>query len=95
MYEAALQKCDKVNKEIKKFGDEVYALTEKDNWYSNSRLVYTRNKHVLDRDVGLMIESWEQGSFFNSGMWSAIIDKIFIENWPPAPKTEYVQFAPF
>ena len=95
MYQIALQACDEVNGKMKEIGDKIYALPDTPDWDKISKEIYNDNKARVDRDVDLMLREWKQGVFFNSGMFTGYVDKIFLDNAPPAPKTAYAHFAPF
>ena len=40
------------------------------DWDQISKKIYESNKDVIDRDVSLELKQWEEGVFFNSGMFA-------------------------
>ena len=52
------------------------------DWDKVAKQIYDPNKAVVDRDIDLELREWEEGVFFNSGMFAGQIGKIFLDNAP-------------
>ena len=44
--------------------------------------IYSNNEDLIDRDNQLVIREWDQGVFFNSGMFTGQIQKVYLDNAP-------------
>ena len=63
------------------------ALKARSDWPSISMGIYMKNKDALQQDEILSVKEWEQGVFFNSGMYVGDVEKIFLDNAPQSWRT--------
>ena len=72
-------------------------LQERKDWPEIAKKIYETNKAIIDRDVDLEVREWQQGVFFNSGMFAGQIGKVFLDNAPASqlpPETKRDMNAP-
>jgi hypothetical protein len=52
------------------------------DWSQVMTTIYNNNEDLIDRDNQLVIREWNQGVFFNSGMFTGQIEKVYLDNAP-------------
>ena len=85
MFETALAGCDKkITDPIVEWGNKIQDLTKRSDWDTESKKIYDDNKEKIDEDFGYEYKAWDNGVYFDAGMFSGRVDNIFIKNYPPA-----------
>ena len=54
-------------------------MVERSDWKEFAMKVFRANKSFIVRDLDLEIKQWDQGSYFNSGMFAGQISKVFLD----------------
>ena len=71
---------------------QIKDMMDKPDWKDYAEKVYKENKVMIDRDIDLEFREWEQGVFFNSGMFAGMVSKIFLPE--PTPEVYSLENAP-
>ena len=82
LYKEALSGCGRVEKLIEKWAQRIDEMKAREDWPQLLKEIYQANKDEIDRDTGLELREWEQGVFFNSGMFAGQRGKVFLDNIP-------------
>ena len=71
-------------------------LTKIADWSKVAAQIYQANKAVVDPDIKNELLEWEEGVFFNSGMFAGQMEKIFLDAVPETKALEHYMFmTPF
>lgn len=57
-------------------------MKSRDDYSDVSEQIYNAHKDEIDLNVSLMFKTWDQGVFYNAGMFAGRIDKIMLDNLP-------------
>jgi len=57
-------------------------MKSRDDYSDVSKQIYEAHKDEIDLNVSLMFKTWDQGIFYNAGMFAGRIDKIMLDNLP-------------
>ena len=80
LWKKSLKNCSALDDHMfGKWAERIDEMMERSDWQQFAEKVYKENKAVIDRDVKLEMREWEQGVFFNSGMFAGQIQKIFYD----------------
>ena len=82
LYKEALSGCGRLETHIGKWAQRIDEMKAREDWPQLLKEIYQANKDVIDRDTGLELREWEQGVFFNSGMFAGQRGKVFLDNIP-------------
>ena len=82
LYKEALSGCGRLETLIGNWAQKIDEMKERKDWPQISKQIYKANKDLIDRDTGLELREWEQGVFFNSGMFAGQRGKVFLDNIP-------------
>ena len=88
LYQPALAKCDQFDAEYKTVRDKAEALVQSSDWPQIAAKIYMAHKDEIAKDSELEHSSWQQGKFFDSGMYTGSIEKIFLDNAPAVGSEE-------
>lgn len=82
-YDDAFSGCaSDVTDALTKWTDKVDALANIKNWDQVSKQIYTQHKDVLDQDIQFEFMYWDQGVYYNAGMYGGRFDKTFLDYAP-------------
>lgn len=96
LYKTALSTCTDVTGKMQDVMEKAEALVSRDDWAQLAKQIYDDNKTLIDRDVDLELREWQQGVFFNSGMFAGYIEKVFLDARPePEQETPATFYSPF
>ena len=93
LYNEALSGCGRLANLIGKWAQKTDDMMERKDWPQISKDIYKENKDLIDRDIGLELREWEQGVFYNSGMFAGQIGKVYLDNLPQVPEVPAEFFA--
>ena len=93
LYKDALSGCGRLATEIGNWAERIDEIKESQDWQPFLKEIYKANKDQIDRDTDLELREWEQGVFFNSGMFAGQRGKVFLDNLPQVPKVPAEFFA--
>ena len=80
LFKKALSECRKLDYHMfGKWAQRFDEMVERSDWKKFAMKVFRSNKSFIVRDLDLEIKQWEQGSYFNSGMFAGQISKIFLD----------------
>ena len=82
LYKKALSGCGRLADHMSEWAQKTDDLMKIADWQKIAMKIYEDNKVVIDRDVKDELLEWEEGVFFNSGMFAGQIEKIFLDNVP-------------
>ena len=82
LWETAMAGCGEIAKEMGVIAAEFDGIQLRSDWDQISKKIYETNKDVINRDVSLELKEWEEGVFFNSGMFAGQIEKFFLDFKP-------------
>lgn len=82
-YGKALKKCAaSVTDTLDQWETKMEDLTKIKDWDKLQAKIYADNKATIDADTGYMFKSWDEGVYFNAGLFAGRIDQIFLANAP-------------
>ena len=79
LWDTAMAGCGEIAKKMGEISDKFDEIQKRSDWDTFSKKIYETNKDVIDRDVSLELKQWEEGIFFNSGMFAGQIEKFFLD----------------
>ena len=82
LYGTTMASCDRVTSEMEQLEKQWSDLTSRSDWDTLSQQIYLANKAEVDTDVGFEFREWTLGVYFNSGMFAAYVEKIFLSAAP-------------
>ena len=82
LYEKALAGCGDIAVHMGEWAQKTDDMMERSDWQQISQEIYQANKDLIDRDVDLELREWQEGVFFNSGMFAGQISQVFLSNLP-------------
>ena len=72
-YGEAMASCEKTNPSFEKWSEEKDAFFAQENWAQIVKAHYIPRKEYFDTEEGYMLKSWENGEYFQAGMFWAEI----------------------
>jgi len=82
-YDDAFGGCEKaVTDALSQWGDKLKNMKSRDDYSDVSEQIYNAHKDEIDLNVSLMFKTWDEGVFYNAGMFAGRIDKIMLDNLP-------------
>ena len=93
LWDTAMAGCGKVAEKMGEIAKEFDDIQKRSDWDKVSKKIYEANKDVIDRDVSLELKQWEEGVFFNSGMFAGQIEKFFLDVKPERDASAPAQFV--
>ena len=92
-YDTALASCpEELLDTLGSWNDKVDALTSQDNWSDVKTQIYNDNKEELDGDIANEFKTWNEGVYYNSGMFAGRFEKVFLDNAPAPEKKKFKIF---
>jgi len=61
------------------------------DWDKISAKIYKANKAVCDQDIEYEFKTWNEGIYFDSGMFAGRFQKIFLDNAPQEVVTSLLE----
>ena len=96
LFKTALGSCDKVGDKLEEWAKKGEDLKARKDWAEIEKKIYEENKQIIDRNTGLELESWEQGVYFNAGMFAGSIEYVFLTKAPKEEDfTQFMFMVPF
>jgi len=94
-YNDAFGDCEKaVTDALSQWGDKLKNMKSRDDYSDVSEQIYNAHKDEIDLNVSLMFKTWDEGVFYNAGMFAGRIDKIMLDNLPQQNDTTQDPQAP-
>ena len=80
LFKKALSECKKLDHHMfGRWAQRFDEMVERSDWKEFAMKVFRANKSFIVRDLDLEIKQWDQGSYFNSGMFAGQISKVFLD----------------
>ena len=89
LYKRALSDCGNLGDHMHEWSQKMDDLQERKDWPEIAKKIYETNKAIIDRDVDLEVREWQQGVYFNSGMFAGQVAKLFLDNAPSSQLMSY------
>ena len=68
-YRRSMRACHKTNQLFEDMADEAYDFFDQRNWDKIAEANYIKNKDVIDEQWANGLKSWNEGVYFNAGMF--------------------------
>ena len=82
-YDDAFGGCSReVTDALTSWKDKVDKMMAMDDWDKISAKIYADNKDVLDQDIQFEFKTWDEGVYFDAGMFAGRYEKVFLDNIP-------------
>ena len=79
LFNNALSRCDQLDSHVKDWARRIDEMMARSDWEQFALKVYKTNKREVERNIDLELREWQQGQFFNSGLFGGQLEKVFLD----------------